>query len=245
MAANDPHPGSRLDQISTRQAAVRDPEQFLLRYGTAIRAYLVALLGRADLADEVAQEVMLSVVRGVGPAAWKGLGRFRDYLKTVIRNAAFGHLRKSKGKQAETLPEDVSDRGAAMAAADRVWDAEWHRCVMSRVWRELETHERRNPGNLFYSVLRQLSTTPEADSIQIARDLSKKIGKTVSPEAYRKQLSRARRFMAELITVEVADTLGNPSANEVESELIEVGLWPLVRDYLPTDWKNRIDHGAA
>ena len=240
MSASDPVPGSRLDQISTRQAAVRDPEQFLLRYGPAIRAYLMALLGSADTADEVVQEVMLAVIRGTGPAAWPGRGRFRDYLKTVIRNAAFGFLRKQKSRSTHPLPEEVSDQGASTTAADRVWDAEWHRCVMSRVWRELETHQRRTPGNLFHTVLRVFSDSPDANSTQLAATASQKCGRTITAEAYRKQLSRARPFMAELIAVEVADTLAAPTASDVEAELIAVGLWPLVRDYLPTDWRQRI-----
>jgi hypothetical protein len=52
--------------------------------------------------------------------------------------------------------------------------------------------------------------------------------------AFRKQLSRARRLFTELLVVEVARTLGQPTPEQVKQELIDVGLWRYIQDYLPT-----------
>jgi hypothetical protein len=52
------------------------------------------------------------------------------------------------------------------------------------------------------------------------------------PDAFRKQLSRARPFFADLLRQEVAQTLDDATPEMVEEELIETGLMPYLRDLL-------------
>ena len=61
-------------------------------------------------------------------------------------------------------------------------------------------------------------------------------------EAFRKQVSRARRLMAECILLEVARSVVPPTADAVEEELNDLGLWGHVRDYLPDDWREQFFH---
>ena len=62
------------------------------------------------------------------PTADPGRGRFRDYLKTVVRNAARKHLRRgARPNDAERL-----DGLAGPDPPDQSWDAEWRRCVVDR-----------------------------------------------------------------------------------------------------------------
>ncbi len=229
-------PARRLDEISTHQSAVRDADQFLLRYGPSVRSYLLVRLGSAEAADEVSQEVFLAVVRGAGPAAWPGRGRYRDYLKAVVRNAAAGYLRKARGRAGPPLPPDLADP----AAADPAWDAEWHRCLLDKVRRDLDANQRRTPGNLFHTVLTVYAADPKAGSEAHAAAAARRAGRPVTAEGFRKQLSRARRRMAEVVVAEVAATVFPRTPAAVESELIETGLWPLVKDYLPPDWRDRL-----
>src|SRR3954466_3601502 len=106
-----PPPG--LKQISTHWPLITDPAQFVLRYAPAIRQYLVALLRNAHEADDVTQEFLLrGLLRGFVRTTHLR-GRFRDYLKTAVRNAALSHLsrradRGARGPDPDHLiqPED-------------------------------------------------------------------------------------------------------------------------------------------
>jgi hypothetical protein len=107
------------------------------------------------------------------------------------------------------------------------------------VYRELESHERDNPGNLCYTVLQVVSEHRDADSVKQAEITSKRIKRPITAEAFRKQVSRARRQMAEFIVVEVSRSIEGPTADDVEGELKELGLWAYVEDYLPEDWRTK------
>src|SRR5437870_1584516 len=94
--ADSPPPGadSRLDQISTRWSILKDPAQFLLRYGPAIHKYLFALLQNEDDVAEISQEILTRVADSAFDRAVPDRGRFRDYLKVAVRNAALTQLRR-------------------------------------------------------------------------------------------------------------------------------------------------------
>lgn len=238
-----PLAGIRLDQISTHIATLQDAERFVIRYGNAVRGYLTAILRNTDDAEEVVQEIILSLLnRGGVDAAWPtrgGSGRFRDYLKAISRNAAITFLRKKGRRATSELADDAHADASETDAADRAMNEEWQSCLLSRVWRELEKHERKSPGNLCHTCLKVFTEFPEAESPAQARVASERAGRPLTPEAFRKQVSRARRQMAEAILMEVARGVVPPTAEAVEEELHELGLWGHVRDYLPDDWREQ------
>ncbi len=243
-----PLSGIRLDQISTHLVTLQDAERFIVRYGNAIRGYLTAILRNAGDADEVLQEIIVGLLnRGGAHAVWPtpgGSGRFRDYLKAVARNAAMTFLRKKGRRTTSELSEDGhADPSSTDEAADREMTATWQRCVLDKVWRELDVHERKNPGNLCHTALKVYTEFPDAESPEQARIASERCGRTLTPEAFRKQVSRARRLMAERILLEVARSVVPPTAAAVEDELNELGLWSYVRDYLPEDWREQFFSG--
>jgi RNA polymerase sigma factor (sigma-70 family) len=230
-----PAPG--LDQISTRWRLITDPEQFVLRYAPAIHKYLEALLKNAHDAEEVAQDFLLrSLQKGFVPPA-ELRGRFRDYLKVAVRNTALNHLRRKKPSRAAGPLDQAAD--AEPDAAEREWLAEWQRCVLDRAWQALDSHQGRSPGNLFYTVLRLSADHPQDDSATLAARATALAGRPLRADAFRKQLSRARRLFAELLVKEVALTLETATPGQVEEELSELGLLPYVRDFLPPDWRSR------
>lgn len=236
----DEQPHLSLDRISTQWSIINNPGQFLVRYAPAIRGYLHALLRNAHDADEVEQDFLMRVVERGFVRASPDRGRFRDYLKTSVRNAALTRLRRKK----EAAVGDFVLLGLAAAdstipGTDAQWLADWRRCLLDRVWRALDSHEHRSPGNLFYTVLRATVDHPEEDSQELAARVSAQVGREVSAEAFRKQLSRARRMFAECLVDEVAATLEEPVAAEVEAELAETGLMSYIRDFLPADWRAR------
>lgn len=229
-----------LDQISTRWQAINDPLQFVMRYARAIQNYLNALLKNPDDAEEVAQDFMLRVQKNGFYHASPERGRFRDYLKRAVRNASLNYLqrRRDRGPGGAAL---VSLAAAAEVpqAADHAWIADWRNCLLNRTWRALDDHQRRTPGNLFHTVLRLAADHPHDDSATQAAHVAELSGRPLSAEAFRKQLSRARRLFAEFLAGETAQTLDDPTPQQVEQELSELGLMSYIRDLLPPDWHSR------
>lgn len=225
-------PTTRLDRISTRWSQIHDPEYFVLRYSGAIRAYLEALLGGPQEAEEVAQEFLTNFLQQGLEAATPDRGRFRDYLKIAVRNAALTHLRRRKTVQADPrylaqIPDIRHE------SAEQQWLEQWRQCALQKAWRQLDWRQRRSAGNLFHTVLRLAMDHPQEDSLALARRASEAAGREVSAEAFRKQLSRARRLFAEVLIAEVAATVEGGRTEDVQAELIELGLWRAVRRYFP------------
>jgi hypothetical protein len=222
----------RLDQIETDWALVFEPAHVVLRYAHAIQSYLEALLHNRHNAEEVAQEFFLWVSQNGLPRASQERGRFRDYLKKVVRNKALNFLRDTHRRASDTdllnvpAPEDSGN------IPDQEWLVHWRRCLLRRAWRRLEDHQESSPKNRYFTVLHLCATHPGEDSRQLAVRAGALEG-ALSVEAFRKQVSRARRVFAELLVHEVAQTLERPEPAEVEEELVDLGLMTYVRDYLP------------
>jgi RNA polymerase sigma factor (sigma-70 family) len=213
----DSVPQSALDQISTRWVHLQDPRQFLLRYGPAIQKYLQALLKNADDVEEVKQDILVRVVQDSFSRANPDRGRFRDYLKIAVRNTALSHLRRRRAVQVgDAALGQVPDPDASQPAAEQQWLAEWQRCALNKAWRALENHQRTSPGNLFHTVLKVAVEHPEEDSRELAERTAALIGRQLRADAFRKQLSRARRMFAQLLVEEVAQTLEEPKPALVE-----------------------------
>ncbi|HEY7426484.1 MAG TPA: sigma-70 family RNA polymerase sigma factor [Gemmataceae bacterium] len=145
-------PKSRLEDISTEWNLICDPAHFVLRYAPAIQRYVGALVRNRHDAEEVAQEFFLRVTQH-GFFRPEREGRFRDYLKAAVRNAALNHLRRNRGPKPIDygfLQDSLADK--TQAAADQVWTAEWRKGLLERACRALEEHQRKSHGNLFHIV---------------------------------------------------------------------------------------------
>ncbi len=221
----------RLDHISTRAATLTDADKFVMRYGPAVQKYLVAILRDADAAEDTWQELVTNLLRRGGPGTWPGRGRFRDYLRTAARNAAMTHLRGKHRRPVATLPEDVAD------PAEKSLENDWQKLLLDKVWRDLDAAERRGSGNFVHTALRVYTESPELESPEQAAIVSRRIGRTVSAEAFRQQVRRGKKLMAERILTEVAGTIAGATAADVEAELTELGLMRFVADYLPAEWR--------
>src|SRR6516165_6400311 len=82
----------RLNEISTEWNVILDPPRFVQRYAPAIRTYVAVLVRNCHDAEEVVQDFFLYVAQHGLLRPSRG-GRFRDYLKTGVRNAGRKHLR--------------------------------------------------------------------------------------------------------------------------------------------------------
>lgn len=229
--------------IVTNWSQVNDPVRFVARYAPAIRNYLHALIRNPHDADDAAQEFLTRIgERGFDDLTLQQGKRFRDYLIAAVRNAARSHLKQVGRRQqheeysfADPIAEETSSEAEAQ------WIAEWRKCALDRSMGALLRRERSSEGNLAHSVLKLRMEHPEERDAELAEKLSQKVGRTIKPEAFRKQLSRARRLLAELLVLEVAETLSTVNPEEVEEELIATGLMEFVRPFLPDDWR---EHGV-
>lgn len=236
----EPRPGEGLDQISTVWSDVRDPQHVVMRYAPAILAYLTMLLKNPTDAEDVAQDFLLRVIKDGIVHARKDRGRFRDYLKRAVRNAAITHLRKKRRPSAlETTLALQAGRESVADEADRRWLADWQQCLLDRAWTVIEQHQKDTPGNLFHTVLQVAVENTAEDSESLAARLSVQIGRPVRADAFRKQLSRARHLFASALLDELSRTLDDSTPERIEEELVTLGLMPYVRDFLPPDWRTR------
>ena len=99
----------------------------------------------------------------------------------------------------------------------------WSQELLNQAWKALEEHDRRS-GQIHYAVLRYQSDHPEQRAPQIAQQLGPKLGREMTPESVRQTLHRAREKYAELLLEEVERSLGTPSVEELEAELIDLQL---------------------
>lgn len=234
----------RIEGISTRWSAIHDVDHFVARYSNAVLAYLRAFLGPNE-ADDVAQDLFLEVARTGFTRASPDRGRFRDYLKTITRNAALTYLRKQsrepKTTDANALQHTVDD-----ADAQDAWLSDWRACLLNRAWAALEDHERRSPGNLFWTVLRLSVDHADEDSATLADRASAIAGRAIRADAFRQQLRGARLLFARLIVREVVVTLDEATPTTLEEELAETGLLLHVLPFLPADWREQpLDRGST
>jgi RNA polymerase sigma factor (sigma-70 family) len=227
-----PDDGDRLTQINTRWTLVfqasqsgdettRAQHELVMRYSGAIYRYLLGMLRDAHLAEDLAQEFALRLVRGDFSHASPGRGRFRDFLKTSLRNLVIDHWRrKSPGPMPETFTEPTDDNDPA---SDRAFLERWREELLERAWEGLAAAERET-GQPFYTLLRFKVDNPDLRSYQIAEQLTARLAKPTTETAVRKTLQRARERFGELLLGEVARSIGSARRDEIAAELGELNL---------------------
>lgn len=220
-----------LDQISTRWTAIQDPVQFSFRYAEAIQRYITALVRHQQDAEDVTQDFLTRTIHNGFPNVHPDRGRFRDYLKRAVRNAAMTHLRKKQPQPLDGLPEPA-DSDPVEATADAEWIDQWRKCLLDKVWRTLDQHERTHTDNHARTVLQAWWEHPEEDSSQLAERVSQQIGRPLRAEAFRKQLSRARELFRETLIEEVVQTLDQTNRDDWEEELAELGLLQMLKRFM-------------
>ena len=105
--------------------------------------------------------------------------------------------------------------------------------MLDLAWKALEQEERRQRGDVAHTVLRLRIEFPDDTSEQLASRLSEKLGQPVRADAVRQKLRRARLRFADLVIAEVANGLDSPTPEAIEEELIALGLWEMIRDFVP------------
>jgi len=238
MDAPQPEPSPLLDHISTpwnllfqvqseaQSSAAR--YALVLRYYIPLRRYAFGVLRNESDSNDVAQELVVRLMEGNLSLVRPDRGRFRDYLKAAVRNAALDLRRRIQMQPIDNHEPHVGDH-----VLDTVWVAAWRESVLEYAWIELDSYQRRRPGNLFWSVLKLRQDNPELPMAELAARLSTISKHPVQEGACRQTLHRARSLFANILARIVSNSLEDPSPTEIRRELQELGLWEGCREFLP------------
>jgi RNA polymerase sigma factor (sigma-70 family) len=234
--------GNRISRIQTRwsilaaahqgemsDVACRARAELAGRYVGAIYRYLTKIMNNPAEAEDVAHDVILRLMEGRFAGADPSRGRFRDYLKTVIRNAVHDHRKKQSRSERVGLPDEQVIPSREMQSVISFEDG-LRTDLLNRAWTALDAYES-NSGKPYASLLRLRLQDPDGDSQQLALFLADKIQKTVSETGARKVLQRAREKLAELLIDELRTMLPHEdrSLSRLESELADLQLLDLCR----------------
>jgi hypothetical protein len=141
----------------------------------------------------------------------------------------------SKSKRRQTVPLTPDETLADGAAADDPWVHAWRQRVLDLAWSALREKERSRAGSTLCTVLRLRADFPEETSDELARRLSEKVGKTMSPPSLRQQLRRARLQFADLVIDELSRGIDDPTPTKIQEELQSLGLLDYILGLLPPD----------
>lgn len=233
----NPPPRPRLDAIPTQWSLIQQAhaageqgadwqtarQALTLRYAPALRRYLGALVADPHEADELAQDVLVKLLQGDFAGADPAKGRFRDFLKTALRNL----VRKRWEKEQRRKPIGFDfDRvgGPDFLPEQDPWLAAWRKQLLDQAFLALERHDQEAGGVGYAALLRLRAEQPSATSEELAARLSAQTKKLLRAEALRQQLRRARVKFAELLKAEVAAGLDAPSEERIADELAALGL---------------------
>jgi len=148
--------------------AVMAWEEFFQRYGRLIYAAARSRGCREHTAEEIVQEVMLTVFQQRDVFRYDpGRGRFRDWLRSVVRNAVAEHrrapsqrVRARGGDGQDRFPEPCDDD----AAPDQAWEAAFEESLLAAL---LDVVRREVTPETYQAF--ELTTLEELSGSQVAR----------------------------------------------------------------------------
>jgi RNA polymerase sigma-70 factor (ECF subfamily) len=207
------------------EAAQHAKTQLIDRYGKAVYRYILGAVRDAEVADELYQDFALRFVQGKLRGALGSNIRFRYFLKGVLSHMIADHHRQRRAALLPLPAEDwdPADSQEGVEESDRQFLESWREHLLARAWEALAKIEAETSQPL-HTVLRYRAKNPKTRSPQMAEQLSESLGKAVSADWVRQTLHRARLRFAELLVDEVAQTLVNPSKEDLDRELADLKL---------------------
>ena len=216
------------------QSGLQAMHTLVMRYAPAIARFVRIVVRDESLAEELAQEAMVRLLKGDFAGADPRRGRFRDLLKTAIRNMARNYWAKENRRKSADIDPDLVEMEDD-SGLDRKWSQEWRERTMVLAWQKLESFSTEKKND-YYRVLKVRSQFPDDSSVSLAEHLSNKYGKEVKPDSLRQQLKRARTKFVEFLLMEIAEGLSEPSPELIHDELIALDLYLSVKESLPSQY---------
>lgn len=236
-----PEERARLSRISTRWSIllharqspgptmVQAQAETVQRYCSAVYRYLLAIVRDPDVAEDLAQDFAVRFLEGGFSRFEPGRGRFRDYVKAILRNLVIDHHRARRAGVLTSDPPQESSSALDDAELDGRFLEAWRAELFAQAWDGLGRLERES-GSPWHSVLSMRVAHPELRSGQMAERLGQQLGKPFTAAAVRQLLHRAREKFAEILVEEVRRSVQNP--DDLVEELAELGLLDYCRPVL-------------
>lgn len=223
-----------------RVAEADAQKSFMERYYGAVYRYFLAALRDPDAAQELFQEFAERFLRGSFARFDPAKGRFRDYLRMALRNMIRDHCKRQTSRSHVDLAEIPEPTAHTVDQPDALHDEflhSWRAEILTRAWDALRNEKRRS-GLPFHIVLERNMQSPDNTSDELACELTAvlKPPKRFSGPLVRKTLQLARQRYADLLVREVAQSLGNHTVEQLEQELIDLGLIGYCREALELRW---------
>ncbi len=220
------HKGDQDQAAAARQVLMQ-------RYCGAVYRYLLRAVRDSSVAEDLTQEFALRFIQGRFGHADPAQGRFRNYVKGALFRLVQDHYRGLlKGPRQVPLENDAGVVAPDHSeAADQEFRDSWRQELLARAWRALEQQEQET-GQPYYAVLRLRVDQPDLSSSQVAELLATRMNKTFSPAGIRQLVHRARERFAELLLVDIRQSLEGAPMDQVVEELAELNLLKYCKDLL-------------
>jgi RNA polymerase sigma-70 factor (ECF subfamily) len=193
------------------------------RYGGAIHRYLLRVLGDPQTAHDVAQDFCLSILHGKLHGADQARGRFRAYLKGALHHQVQHHRRRNRPLVPLTPASEPTDPETGPGDLEEDFACSWREELLAGCWARLAQLEQPG-GPPYYTLLRYRMNHPALRSAEIAEHLSREFGRDLTAAGVRQMLHRAREKFGLLLLEGVVHSLDQPTRQQVEEELLELGL---------------------
>lgn len=207
-------------------------EVFFRRYNRAIALYVIRKVdGESQVADDIIQDFVLRLLQGGFRTVERLPGSFRFYVCTVLDRLVIDYYRKHPRNAPRPLAEyDVGVTDAELESDQKgieVWRGEFRRRAMDQL-----AQTQPATGSPFFHVLDIRGSKDEMSSEELAAQLSERLGRLVKIGTVRKTLHDARSAYGPLLIREVATSLGEPTREQLEQELITLRLHEHLKPYL-------------
>jgi len=213
------------DQITEAQDGELEARaQLTARYSAFAYRYLLRELGDSHAAADLSQDLIVRLLQRRFRGLARQRGSFRAYLRRALIHLIADHYKQRK-RQPKQLGDD--DIPAPVEALTKDFELLWRKKLLERTLEDLGSTGRN--GKLCQTIIDLRRKRPRSSSMELAKQLGFRLRKSISPEAYRLSLHRARQAFADLLVTEVSRDLGDPSPDQVIDELIELDLLKFCR----------------
>ncbi len=209
--------------------------ELVSRYNGAIFRYFRRLLGSPQDAEDLTQEIVIKFLDGALAGADPQKGRFRDYVKTIVINAARTHRQNVAKLQAKqhAMDDQTFDGLIDRSDEESVWEDCLREDLIAEAMKALAKYEQTS-GHPYSSLLDWRLKNPFSDSTEMARFLERQTGRSTTPANARKLLQRSREKLAELLLENVKKSLpaDRQSGDELQEHLIALGIYEICQPTL-------------
>ncbi len=239
----DKHQYSHISAILTNPAVLRDASSFFDLYQAPVRRFFQHLCNNASEADDQFQEFAVKFLSGGFDSYNPNKGRFRDYLKTSLRNQVFRTYRRQPKDEVAFTDElqaalaDPKDSDPIQRAFQEFDSAEGTQIKMA-VDEAMEVEESEG-RHQFFSLLQfaiqfqrdrlaegngQIQGRAKVPVSAFVDFYHEKFGETITKDTAKQRVRRAKAHYADLMLSMLGVHIGDSSPDALRLASNEMGL---------------------